>query len=79
MRELQLSYGVKPQYMNPRDTSHEFLKEAIRSLKDNYELSDKDLVVVIAGNFGRRHGATYIEIGTIENLLGHFTLDQKLQ
>jgi len=78
MRELQLSYGIRPEYMQPRDTSQEFLKEAIRTLKASYEFSDKDLVVVMAGNFGRRHGATYIEIGTLGNLLGHFTLDQKL-
>ena len=77
MRELQLSYGIRPDHMRPRDTSHEFLKEAIRSLKKNYDFSDKDLVVVTAGNFGRSLGVTYIEIGTIENLLGHFTLDQK--
>ena len=77
MRELQLSYGVKPDYMNPRETSHEFLQEAINLLKTNYDFDDKDLVVVTAGNFGRNFGVTFIEIGTLDNLLGHFTPDQE--
>lgn len=79
MRELQLCYGVVPDYMSPRDTSHEFLKEAIKTLKGKYGFTDEDQVVVTAGNFGRNYGVTYIEIGTIGNLLGHFTLDQKKQ
>jgi len=77
MRELQLSYGVRSDYMSPRDTSYEFLKEAIKNLKANYDFTDQDQVVVTAGNFGRNFGVTYIEIGTIENLLGHVTLDEK--
>ena len=77
MRELQLSYGVFADYMQPRKTSHEFLKHAISNLKRHHHFCDTDLVVVIAGNFGRSAGASYIEIGTLENLLGHLTLDQE--
>ena len=70
MRELQLSYGVKTDFMKPRETSHEFLKHAITNLKKYHHFSDTDMVVVIAGNFGRSAGASYIEIGSLENLLG---------
>ncbi len=70
MRELQLSYGVKADFMKPRETSHEFLKYAINNLKKYHHFSDHDMVVVIAGNFGRSAGASYIEIGSLENLLG---------
>ncbi|MFW5943819.1 MAG: pyruvate kinase [Bacteroidota bacterium] len=70
MRELQLSYGVCTDYMKPRETSHEFLKFAITNLKKYHHFCDNDLLVVIAGNFGRSAGATYIEIGSLENLLG---------
>lgn len=70
MRELQLSYGVYTDYMKPRRTSHDFLKSAIANLKQYHQFGDDDLIVVIAGNFGRSAGATYIEIGSLENLLG---------
>ena len=76
MRELQLSYGVYADYMHPRDTSHEFLKYAIANLKQYHEFDTSDLLVVIAGNFGRIAGASYIEIGTLENLAGHLRSDQ---
>lgn len=70
MRELQLSYGICTDYMKPRETSHEFLKHAITNLKKTHHFCDTDLVVVVAGNFGRSAGASYIEIGSLENLLG---------
>ena len=70
MRKLQLSYGVFTDFMKPRSTSHDFLKSAISNLKQYHHFKDEDLVVVIAGNFGRSAGATYIEIGSLENLLG---------
>ncbi len=78
MRELQLCYGVRPDFIKLRNTSHEFLKEAIKVLKTQYDFSDQDLVVVTAGNFGRNYGVTFIEIGTIDNLLGNVTLDQQV-
>ena len=75
MRELQLSYGVRTDYMNPRETSHEFLLDAIHHLREEHEFSENDLVVVLAGNFGRGYGASYIEIGTLKNLIGHLKRD----
>ena len=69
VRELALSYGVNANYMDPTETSHEFVLNAVESLlKDGAVLSD-DLLVVIAGNFGHNTGASYIEIGTVKNLL----------
>ncbi len=69
MRELGLSYGAIPRYMNRQHTSHEFLKDSLLHLLDENILNYQDLIVVIAGNFGIYHGASYIEAGTIENLL----------
>ncbi|MCF8335768.1 MAG: pyruvate kinase [Bacteroidales bacterium] len=77
MRELQLSYGVRADYMKPRETSHEFLQHAITNLKKNHQFTDTDMVVVLAGNFGRSAGATYIEIGTLQNLVGNLGLPQE--
>jgi pyruvate kinase len=69
VRELALSYGIKPHYMEPRDTSHEFVQQAVCSLKKDGVVKDKSLLVVIAGNFGRNTGVSYVEIGTVANLL----------
>jgi pyruvate kinase len=69
VRELALSYGIKPHYMDPRDTAHEFVQQAVCSLKEEGVVKDKSLVVVAAGNFGRSNGVSYIEIGTVANIL----------
>lgn len=69
MRELALSYGVEPHYMELEDTSHElFIYNALDSLISSGIITEKDLVVVLAGNFGPGPGASYIEITTAENL-----------
>lgn len=69
MREMALSYGVNADYMEPKETSHEFLSEALTTLIDKYTFTKDDLLVIVAGNFGRSYGVSYTEIGTIENLL----------
>ena len=69
VRELALSYGIKAHYMDPRDTAHEFVEQAVYSLKEEGVVKDKSLVVVAAGNFGRSTGVSYIEIGTVANIL----------
>lgn len=71
MREMALSYGVIADYMQPKETSHEFLAEAINNLIHNYTFTKDDLFVVAAGNFGRSYGVSYTEIGTLENLMGN--------
>jgi len=73
MRELALTYGVYPQFMERKTSSHEFLHESLNQLLLMEKLNKKDLVVIIAGNFGLHHGASYIEAGTIENLLNLHT------
>jgi len=65
MREMALSYGVIPDYMEPKDTSHEFLSQALTNLITNYTFTKEDLLVVAAGNFGRSYGVSFTEIGTL--------------
>lgn len=69
MRELSLSYGVIPVYMEPRSTSHEFIQNALKMMRNRYDLPDEAIIVIIAGNFGYANGASYVEIGTVENLI----------
>lgn len=75
MRELQLCYGVITDFMDPHETSHEFLFDAIKHLEEDHDFCKDDTLVVIAGNFGRSYGASYIEIGTLKNLIGHLKRD----
>jgi pyruvate kinase len=70
MRELALSYGVIPVYMEPRTTSHEFLREALKIMNRKFEVPEDALFVIIAGSFGYANGASYVEIGTVKNLSG---------
>lgn len=69
MRKLNLSYGVIPIFMNPRDNAHEFIINALKMMNKSFDLPKNSLIVVIAGNFGYASGASYVEIGTVENLL----------
>ena len=69
MRELSLSYGVHVDYMEPQKTSHEFIKQAINQLIKKETFNLENTIGVIAGNFGRAGGASYIEISSIKNIL----------
>ncbi len=69
MRELALTYGVFARYMEPRETSHEFIQEALNVLLADKLLKEKHNVVIAAGNFGRSAGVTYIEIGTVKDII----------
>ena len=68
MRELALSYGILPVFMEPKSTSHEFIRDVLAILRTRYLLPNDALVVIIAGNFGYANGASYVEIGTVQNL-----------
>jgi len=71
MREMTLSYGIIPDYMELQETSHKFLLEALTNLIDKYTFHQDDLIVVAAGNFGRGYGVTYTEIGAVANLMAN--------
>ena len=68
MRELALSYGVIPIYIEKKMTVDEFIHVSIRELLKKYTLKDSDIVVVLAGNFSRGAGFSFIEVGTVDYL-----------
>jgi len=68
MRELALSYGVYPSLQEKHKSSDMFLKIALETLLDAHELKDDDILVVLAGNFNRGAGSSYIEVGSVEYL-----------
>ncbi|MEA3316606.1 MAG: pyruvate kinase [Bacteroidota bacterium] len=69
--EMALSYGVFADFMKPTGTSHEFLLDALNRLLKKQTFEKNDTIVVIAGNFGRSYGASFIEVGTVNNLIEH--------
>ncbi|MDT8400417.1 MAG: pyruvate kinase [Bacteroidales bacterium] len=68
MRELALSYGVYPGLQEKHKSSEMFLKIALENLLETHELEDSDILVVLAGNFNRGTGSSYIEVGSVEHL-----------
>jgi pyruvate kinase len=69
VRELSLSFGVFAEYIGETKNSYEFVHKALMSHLDNNQLKKDDLVVVIAGNYGSKFGASFIEISPVDKLL----------
>jgi pyruvate kinase len=68
MRELALSYGVVPVFIEKKMSVDEFIHVSLKDLLKQYDLKDEDIVVVLAGNFSRGSGFSFIEVGTVEYL-----------
>ncbi len=68
MRELALSFGVFANYLES-DTHNEFIRKSLKQLENKGEIAHHDRVVIIGGNYGINHGASFIEISEVENLL----------
>ena len=68
MRALALSFGVYADYIVAEDDHDEFLKQALDNLVEHASLQKEDMVVVVAGNFGKTGGTSLIEIGSIMEL-----------
>lgn len=69
MRELALSYGVHVDSIEESKTHTSFIKKALSNLMHKKTFRENNLVTVVAGNFGRSSGASYLEIATVDNLL----------
>lgn len=69
VRHLALSYGVSARFMEPEHVTHDFVGKALNLLGSENVLRLDDMVVVVAGNFGRSKGVSFVEIGSVENLM----------
>lgn len=67
MRQLSLSYGVYANYAPLEVTSATPLKNTICKLLTSHKINDEDLIIVLAGSFGTKVGASYIEISSAAN------------
>jgi len=66
-RQLSLSYGVYADYIPMDLTVNQPLQQSICRLLAENHFNDSDLIVILAGSFGPKLGASYIEISSAEN------------
>jgi pyruvate kinase len=69
VRQLTLSFGVHPEYLSRTKSSHDFVHKALQSHLEDGTLRSKDLVIIMAGNYGDSYGASFIEISPVELLM----------
>lgn len=69
MREMALSYGIYPSYQEPPHSHNNFLYNILTSLSKEGKLSNDELIVVVGGDFGAAKGASFMEIGSVGNLI----------
>ncbi len=69
MRQLSLSFGVHADYLLPEVTSVLPLRKAICRLIEENHFKPDDLIIILAGYYGAKQGASFIEISAAENLM----------
>ncbi|MFP4364300.1 MAG: pyruvate kinase [Spirochaetia bacterium] len=69
VRELSLTYGVYPSFMEIPATTDQVVQNSLESLVQTGDLSHEDLVVVLTGTPGCRDGSNIIEINTVRHCL----------
>jgi len=70
MRELSLSYGIYCDRIKSSKSVHFFLQDTLTRLLDQDFLTNDDMITVLAGNYGETSGASFIDISTVENMIG---------
>ena len=73
VRQLSLSFGVFAEYIPLEITKAASLKPSIIKLLDRKLVKPEDLIIVLAGNFGIKQGASYVEISTALNFKNQCT------
>jgi len=69
MRELAMNYGILADFMDVETSKKEFVRVTLSRLIDEKEIGPEDLVVVLAGNFGKKSGPSFVEVSTATNML----------
>jgi pyruvate kinase len=69
MRDLALNYGVFPDFMEVETSKKEFTQATLTRLIKLGEIDPSDLVCVLAGNFGKKAGPSFVEVSTAHSML----------
>lgn len=76
MRELALSYGIFADYQEPTSAIRDFMRRELDVLLDDTSINPEDLIAVVGGDYGAEHGASFLEISKVGDLLNKLkTLD----
>lgn len=69
MRELGLIFGVLADYMDVETSKKDFIRATLNNLLEIKEVRYNDLIALLAGNFGKKAGPSFVEISTVKNML----------
>ncbi len=68
VRELALSFGVKPSFLEIKKNKMQIQKAAVQSLLNDKTISLSDLLIYVGGRFGEAASASFIEVSTADKL-----------
>lgn len=85
IRELALSYGVRPMYLESKGTARDYFFNGLTMMLENKMVSTEDRVAYVGGSFGEGGGTTFLEVNTVgkimehssDYILPHFKADEK--
>jgi len=69
MRLMALSFGVFAEYTEAGEIHASFIPKALNTLLKRSNFNRKDKVIIISGSFGKANGASFVEVGDIDQLL----------
>jgi pyruvate kinase len=69
VRELALSFGIIPTFLEMKKNRLKIQKAAIKSLTDDNTLQPEELIIYVGGRFGEDCGASFIEISTVDKIV----------
>jgi pyruvate kinase len=68
VRELALSFGIYPSYLEMKKNKMQIQKAAVLSLIKENVLKADDMLIYVGGRFGEEAGASFIEVSTAKNI-----------
>ena len=68
VRELALSFGIRPSFLEMKKNKMQIQKAAIQSLLNDNTIKLNDLLIYVGGRFGEDCGASFIEVSTADKL-----------
>lgn len=69
VRELALNFGIYADFMEVETSKKTFIRHTLNRLVKREEIKSDDLIAVLAGNFGKKAGPSFVEISTVSNML----------
>jgi len=64
-----MNFGVYADQIDVATSKKVFTKAVLNKLMATGDLNQEDLVVVLAGNFGKKVGPSFVEVSRVKNLI----------